>query len=232
NDLMQRLQRVEAEEARLAEKERAMREREENLQRSMREHEERLEREMRESFVLRERRDEEEEEDEDEQLAKTLRQREPHISPPTISEIYQNPFASHEPLIQNYNVTDSQESIDYHHTSPSAATESTTTAIETTAPQSGVSSRAANAILRHDLSSSHHENINPFEDPSTLLENLSSSSDRSSVHGHGRMNGDVFADSEDRSVTVDRDDEEDFEWTEAEIGSIGSQESDESWVSH
>jgi len=127
------------------------------------------------------------------------------------SELYRNPFDAHEPLIRDYNVNDSQDLL--------------------IPDESGakVDTRAAHAILRHDLSSNHQENINPFEDPSTLISNASSSA-RSSVHG----DDDAFVDAEDRrSATAGshRDDEEDLDWTDAEVGSVRSHDSDESWES-
>ncbi|KAF9579484.1 hypothetical protein BGW38_004240 [Lunasporangiospora selenospora] len=89
----------------------------------------------------------------------------------------------------------------------------------------GIDSRAANAILRHNLSNNHQENVNPFEDPASLLTSSISSSPSLDHSG----DTDDFADVEDRSsVTVGREDED---WTEAEIGSIGSHDSDDSWGS-
>lgn len=127
------------------------------------------------------------------------------------SELYRNPFEAHEPLIRDYNVNDSQDLL--------------------IPDESGakVDTRTAHAILRHDLSSNHQENINPFEDPSTLISNASSSA-RSSVHG----DDDAFVDAEDRRSTTPGshlDDEEDFDWTDAEVGSVGSHDSDDSWES-
>ncbi|KAF8929358.1 hypothetical protein EDD21DRAFT_416572 [Dissophora ornata] len=129
---------------------------------------------------------------------------------PQSSEIYQNPFATNEPLISNYSNNDD------------AQPGRNTSALE-------VNPRTADAILRHNLSGNHQENVNPFEDPASLFDNASSSSARSSVRGDDDV--DAFADAEDRSVTVGHDDE-DLDWTEAEIGSVGSHESDESWGSH
>ncbi|KAF9360992.1 hypothetical protein BGX26_006758 [Mortierella sp. AD094] len=194
---------IAANEERLAEMERAMKEREENLRRSMIEQEERLENELRESIERNTKREQE--------LAAIQHQQ---LRMSQSSEIYQNPFASNEPLIHDYSDNDSQHN-------GHGQIQQTTAAPE-------VSSRAANAILRHDLSVNHQENVNPFEDPSTLLENASSSSVRSSVHGSD--DADAFADAEEQSMTV-HDDDDDLDWTEAEIGSVGSEESDESWGS-
>ncbi|KAG0339683.1 hypothetical protein BG000_001641 [Podila horticola] len=72
----------------------------------------------------------------------------------------------------------------------------------------------ANAILRHNLSSNHQENYNPFENPDLLL------SSNSSTHGD-----------EERSVTVGDEEGSEVDWTEAEIGSMGSHDSYESWAS-
>lgn len=130
-----------------------------------------------------------------------------HQSP----EIFQNPFASNEPLIRDY----SSEEIRRPGSNSS----------------SRINPRTADAILRHDLSINHQENVNPFADPSLLLqsETLSPTSPRSSVHLDDSFR-DVFADADDRSVTVGNDDE--LDWTEAEIGSMGSIDSDESWGSN
>ncbi|GJJ76221.1 hypothetical protein EMPS_08580 [Entomortierella parvispora] len=127
------------------------------------------------------------------------------------SELYRNPFEANEPLIRDYNVNDSQDLL--------------------ISDESGakVDTRAAHAILRHDLSSNHQENINPFEDPSTLISNASAS-----AHSSVRGDEDDFVDAEDRrSATAGshRDDEEDLDWTDAEVGSVGSHDSDESWGS-
>lgn len=130
-----------------------------------------------------------------------------HQSP----EIFQNPFASNEPLIRDYSGDETQ-----HNRRPSSST------------SSQINPRTADAILRHNLSSNHQENVNPFADPSLLLENDSLSSPRSS-HADDNFR-DIFADADDRSVTVGHDDEHD--WTEAEIGSMGSIDSDESWGSN
>ncbi|KAF8952590.1 hypothetical protein BGZ46_003434, partial [Entomortierella lignicola] len=189
---------IAADEERLAAMEQSLREREINLRRSMMEQEQRLENELRESIERNTKR---------EQELTALHQQQLQMS--QSAEIYRNPFASNEPLIKDYNDNDSQHS----HTQAQQAT-----------PAPDISSRAANAILRHDLSGNHQENINPFEDPSLLLE-ASSSSARSSVHGSDDI--DTFADADERSVTVHEDDE----WTEAELGSIVSEESDESWGS-
>ncbi|KAF9996056.1 hypothetical protein BGZ79_010222 [Entomortierella chlamydospora] len=204
--LLQKLRRINearraiaADEERLAEMERAMKEREENLRRSMIEQEER-ENELRESIQRNIKR---------EQELVAIQHQELQMS--QASEIYQNPFASNEPLIRDYSDNDSQHD-----------------QIQQTTAAPEVSSRAANAILRHDLSVNHQENLNPFEDPSSLLENASSSSTRSSVHGNDDV--DAFADAEEQSMTV-HDDDDDLEWTEAEVGSVGSEESDESWGS-
>ncbi|KAG0092023.1 hypothetical protein BGZ92_011032 [Podila epicladia] len=75
----------------------------------------------------------------------------------------------------------------------------------------------ANAFLRHNLSSNHQENYNPFENPDLLLRSESSNS---SIHGN-----------EERSVTVGNDEGSEVDWTEAEIGSVGSHDSYESWAS-
>ncbi|KAG0363569.1 hypothetical protein BG005_010767 [Podila minutissima] len=80
---------------------------------------------------------------------------------------------------------------------------------------SEVDSRA-NAILRHNLSSSHQENYNPFENPNLLL-------------GAESSNFAIYGD-EERSVTVG-DEGSEVDWTEAEIGSVGSHDSYESWAS-
>ncbi|KAF9373985.1 hypothetical protein CPC16_001555, partial [Podila verticillata] len=76
----------------------------------------------------------------------------------------------------------------------------------------------ANAILRHNLSSNHQQNYNPFENPGLLLR---ASSSNSSVQG----------DVEERSVTVGDEEGSEVDWTEAEIGSSGSHDSYESWAS-
>ncbi|KAG0352182.1 hypothetical protein BGZ54_002907, partial [Gamsiella multidivaricata] len=204
---------IAADEARVAEMGRSMREREEALQRSMLEQEERLERELRESKERNARREQE--------LAQ-IRQQQQQLQMPQLSEIYQNPFASSEPLIPDRDDDGIQQR------------DIQTTNNHSTPTTEEVSSRTAHAILRHNLSSNYQENVNPFEDPSALLENTSSLSTRSSVAGEDD-GVDAFADAEDRSITVgreDEDEEEDLDWTEAEIGSIGSHDSDESWVSH
>ncbi|KAF9140657.1 hypothetical protein BG015_001558 [Linnemannia schmuckeri] len=166
------------------------------------------------------------------------------------AELYQNPFASsHERLIRT---TDNVNDLHQQTTTPPPANNNNTTATvaasaaalpivaavgaTAAAASSEVDPRPANAILRHDLSSNHQLNVNPFEDPSSLLENASSSSPsssrRSSIHGADEDHH-LFADADDRSVTIDRDseDEEELDWTEAEIGSIGSNDSEESWAS-
>lgn len=183
-----------------------MREREETLQRSMHEKEESLERELQASMERNAQR--EQEVTRMRELEQQQQQRQ--LTIPQSSEIFQNPFASHEPL-------DSQ-----HREHIEIKSEE----------QEQVSSRTAHAILRHNLSSNHQENVNPFADTAALLESGSSS-----VRGQedDETTEDAFADADDRSVTVGRDDhgeeEEDQDWTEAEIGSIGSHDSDESWVS-
>ncbi|KAF9106897.1 hypothetical protein BGX27_008944, partial [Mortierella sp. AM989] len=206
--LNESLRAIAACEERLAGKEQALKEREENFRRSMIEQEERLENELRESIERNTKREQE--------LTSIQHQQ---LQMPHSSEIYQNPFASNEPLIHDYSDDDSQHS---------HGNIQQTTATNPVTPD--ISSRAANAILRHDLSVNHQENVNPFEDTSSLLENASSSSARSSVHGSDDVD-DAFVDAEVRSVTVGNDDDEELDWTEAEIGSIGSEESDESWGS-
>ncbi|KAF9345595.1 hypothetical protein BGX34_004615, partial [Mortierella sp. NVP85] len=123
-------------------------------------------------------------------------------------EYYPNPFAGSQPSIHDYDHNET------HHRPASSSS-------------SRISSRPANAILGHNLSNDYQENVNPFADPS-LLENGSASSVRSSFHADNF--GDAFTDADDRSVTIGNDDEHD--WTEAEIGSMGSHDSDESWVSN
>lgn len=191
-----------ANEARLADMERAMKEREEALERSTRERVSRLEQELLESNERNARR---------EQELNTMHQLQLQQQVwPDMRD--QNPFASVETLHQPNRIVGT-----------TAAPEMVATA--STADHE-VDSRAANAILRHDLSSNHLDHVNPFEDPASLHENTSSSL-RSSVNGDET---DGFTDAEDRSLTVGRD-EEDQDWTEAEIGSIGSHESEESWGS-
>ncbi|KAI1314853.1 hypothetical protein EDD11_001629 [Mortierella claussenii] len=208
--LAQKLRKLNADEARLAEMERSMKEREENLKRSMLEQEERLEQELRESIERNTRREQE--------LASIRHQQQlQQLEMPQSSELYQNPFASNEPLIRAYNVNDSQH-IDHLPAS----------VVEPTAVTPEVNSRAADAILCHNLSSNHQENVNPFADPSSLLGNASPSSVQFSHHDGDDV--DMFTDAEDRSVTVGHEGSEDLDWTEAETGSIGSHESDESWL--
>ncbi|KAF9437048.1 hypothetical protein BGZ76_002118, partial [Entomortierella beljakovae] len=143
----------------------------------------------------------------------------------TTTDIDYNPFACDEPLIRNYSDSDSQLN---DHSAP-----------ESSISSSAVNSRAAKAILRHDLSANYQENINPFQDP-LLIENTSSpsNSNTSSVHGDDDDNNnndhddsDGFTDADQQSVTVgnDDDDEEEFDWTDAEVNSVVSEESIESW---
>ncbi|KAF9939443.1 hypothetical protein BGZ67_009479 [Mortierella alpina] len=207
--LMERLRKINeteaaiaANEARLADMERAMKEREEALERSTRERVDRLEQELRESNERNARH---------EQELNTMHQLQQHQIWPDMRD--QNPFASvetlHQPLNRIVDMATAPERV-----------------ITASNAQHEVGLRAANAILRHDLSNNHLDNVNPFEDPTSLHENTSSSR-RSSVNGDDT---DGFTDAEDRSLTVGRD-EEDQDWTEAEIGSIGSHESEESWGS-
>ncbi|KAG0306242.1 hypothetical protein BGZ98_002750, partial [Dissophora globulifera] len=196
-----------AHEARLAAMEQAMQERERTLQRR------------------------------EQELASSFHQQ---LDMPQSSELYQNPFAGNEPLIRNFESTantnapvaqEPQQQQPRSSASPSSSQQQQTNTQE-------VNSRTADAILRHNLSSNHQEHVNPFADPSSLLENASthSASVRSSVHGGDDDDtdafADAFADAEERSVTVGHDDDEELDWTEAEIGSIGSHDSDESWGSH
>ncbi|KAF9937024.1 hypothetical protein BGZ65_001885, partial [Modicella reniformis] len=192
DDFLERLRKVEEAEmanavqaARLANMERSLRGLEENMQRSMRDQQE-----LRESV--------------ERSAASQDLQHQHLLHRPHSSEIFQNPFATNEPLIRDYN--------------PGHAQDSRQPSFNTT----GINPRTADAILRHNLSSNHHENVNPFADPSALLESDSSSS------LHGDNDGDAFADADDRSMTIGHDDEHD--WTEAEIGSVGSHDSDDSWV--
>ncbi|KAF9425714.1 hypothetical protein BGZ94_007296 [Podila epigama] len=85
---------------------------------------------------------------------------------------------------------------------------------------SAVDSRAAHAILSHDLSSNHQADYNPFENSGTIFH---TSSPNSSVQG----------DNDERSVTLSLGDEDgsEIDWTEAEVGSMGSHDSYESWAS-
>ncbi|KAF9192469.1 hypothetical protein BGZ51_005481 [Haplosporangium sp. Z 767] len=207
---------IAANEARQAEMERAMKEREEDLQRSFREQEERMEQELRESRERHARQLLLIKQGQQEQLDRHHLHQQDH-------EIYQNPFASNEPLIHDYSHDESDN--EQHHRDRDEA--SRITSITSSASStSEVDSRAANAILHHDLSSHDLQAIDPFDDPSSALDNSSTSSTRSSVHGDA---ADAFADAEDRSMTTGHDDE--LDWTEAEIGSMGSLESDESWAS-
>ncbi|KAG0203905.1 hypothetical protein BGX28_003957 [Mortierella sp. GBA30] len=200
--LMERLRKINesevanaATEARLAEREQAMKEREEKFNR--------LERELRESNERNARREQE-------------------VVVTTHQQHGQTIFAS-----DDHPLHDSERTDVFPPTGmvSIAANSTAAAAVATVVPE--VDSRAANAILRHDLSSSHSDRANPFEDPNSLMESSTSSSVRSSYQGDER---DTFADADDRSVTVGRDDE-DLDWTEAEIGSIGSHESEESWGS-
>ncbi|CAO3572545.1 unnamed protein product [Mortierella alpina] len=201
--LMERLRKINETEARLANTERAMKEREEALERSTRERVGRLEQELRESNERNARH---------EQELNTMHQLQlqQHQAWPDMRD--QNPFASVETLHQP--VSSMVET--------AAAPEMVATALNA---HPEVDSRVANAILRHDLCSNHLDHVNPFEDPTSLQENTSSV--RSSIDDDET---DGFTDAEDRSLTVGRD-EEDQDWTEAEIGSIGSHESEESWGS-
>ncbi len=192
---------IAANEARLADMERAMKEREEALERSTRERVGRLEQELRESNELSARREQEL------NTMHQLQQQQQQVWPDMRD---QNPFASVETLQQTNRIVGT-----------AAVPEMEATAFNA---QQEVDYRAANAILRHDLSSNH---LNPFEDPTSLQDNTSLSPRSSSVNGDET---DGFTDAEDRSMTVGRD-EEDQDWTEAEIGSIGSHESEESWGS-
>ncbi|KAK3836232.1 MAG: hypothetical protein J3R72DRAFT_450801 [Linnemannia gamsii] len=239
---------IAANEARLADMERSMKEREEALQRSIREREARMEqveqamREAEEQFARQ-----------DQERAALLNYHHLRQQQQTRSaELYQNPFASHERLISPENVNN-----EFHqqtppspapaHNSNSAisalpivAAVGASAAAIAAASSDQVDPRPANAILNHDLSSNHHLNINPFEDPSTLLDRASSpysshspsSSRRSSIH---EISSDhLFVDADDRSVTIgrDNDSDEELDWTEAEIGSIGSSpDSEDSWGS-
>ncbi|KAG0057468.1 hypothetical protein BGZ83_010036 [Gryganskiella cystojenkinii] len=198
--LMERLRRINESEANIAANEARLAEKE----RVMKEREQQLERERQE---LNDRRREQ-----DELVQFSQQQQQQVIQPP--SELFQNPFeVQDEPLIRDYNVHDSQQDLLLIPDETGAK----------------VDTRAAHAILRHDLSSNHQERVNPFEDPSTLISNASTAP--SSVQGE---EDETFADAEDRSVTHGQrrdDDEEDLDWTDAEVGSVGSHESDESWGS-
>ncbi|KAG0256815.1 hypothetical protein BG011_004304 [Mortierella polycephala] len=209
---------IAANEARQAEMERAMKEREEDLQRSFREQEERMEQELRESREQHARQLLLIKQEQQQQLDRRHLDQQDH-------EMYQNPFASSEPRILDYdhNVSENEQ----HHRQDRNEAPRTTAIASSASSTSEVDSHAANAILRHDLSNHDLQAIDPFDNPSSLLDNSSASSNRSSVHGDDT---DAFADAEDRSTTVGRDDDE-FDWTEAEIGSMGSLESDESWAS-
>jgi hypothetical protein len=123
-----------------------------------------------------------------------------HVRPE--SPEFFNPFASNEPLIRNYSPDES-----HLHRRPSSAS------------SSSFNSHNPNANLHHN-----HQEENPFAE-SSLLRNHSSSS---IIHDSDHFR-DVFDDADDRSVTIGHDDDE-HDWTEAEIGSIGSHDSDESWV--
>lgn len=204
---MERLRRINeseaniaANEARLLEMERSMKEREQQLELERQE----LSKKQREQEALLEQRSKQQQQQQQEQAS---------VQPP--SELFHNPFeAPDEPLIRNYDVHDSQQNLMLLSDEAGAK----------------VDTRTAHAILRHDLSSNHQENINPFEDPSTLISNASLSA-RSSVQGEDDEE-EAFADAEDRSVNRNsndnEDDEDDLDWTEAEVGSVGSHESDES----
>jgi len=251
-----------------------MKEREKALQQSIREREARMEQAVREAEEQLALRDLERLALLHQQHQHQQQQQQQHRS----AELYQNPFASHERLINPNDFYQQQQQITTHRapspTSPSvkndtastvpivaavvgtAAVAASAAALTSSASASSeVDPRPANAILRHDLSSNHQLNVNPFEDPSSLLfdhENDSStSSGRSSIHGNGLRHStadddDQFEDAEDdRSVTIgsrspdvqpvggdEGEDEEELDWTEAEIGSIGSShDSEDSWGS-
>ncbi|KAF9119430.1 hypothetical protein BGW39_000311 [Mortierella sp. 14UC] len=241
---------IAANEARLAEMERSMKEREEALQRSLREREARMEQSMREAEEQFARQDQE---------RAALLDHHHHLQQQQqtrSAELYQNPFASHERLINQDSVNNS-----FHQQAPSspapasnntnsvptatsvlpivAAVGAAAAAAIAVGSPDQVDPRPANAILGHDLSSNHQLNVNPFEDPSSFLEHVSSSSSpsssrRSSIQGDSEDHDHLFADADDRSVTIgrDNDSEEELDWTEAEIGSIGSSpDSEDSWGS-
>ncbi|KAG0276389.1 hypothetical protein BGZ95_007597 [Linnemannia exigua] len=244
---------IAANEARLADMERSMKEREEALQRSISEREARMEqveqamREAEEQFARQ-----------DQERAALLNHHHLRQQQQTHSaELYQNPFASHERLISPENVNNeflqqtpsSPAPAPAHNTNNNtvsalpivaAVGASVVAAAVVAASSDQVDPRPANAILGHDLSSNHQLNVNPFEDPSTLLDRASSSyashspssSRRSSIHDNSSDH--LFADADDRSITIghDNDSEEELDWTEAEIGSIGSSpDSEDSWGS-
>ncbi|KAF9930061.1 hypothetical protein FBU30_000898 [Linnemannia zychae] len=236
---------IAANEARLAEMERSMKEREEALQQSIREREARLEQAMREAEEQFARQDQER----IELLKNHYRLQQQQIEQQRhVAELYQNPFASHERLTDNsmnpkyqsastLTSNDQDMNITNRSTLPTAAAAAVgVTAAVTSLPE--VDPRPANAILRHDLSSNHQLHVNPFEDPSSLLENNSmlspSSSRRSSVYSGDDEDRHFFADADDRSVIIgcNSDNDDDQDWTEAEIGSISSHDSEDSWGSH
>lgn len=240
---------IAANELRLVEMERSIQEREEALQESIRQREARMEQAIREA--------EEQFARQDQERAALLNHH--HLQQQQqvrSAELYQNPFASasHDSLVSADKVNNG---LHQQQTAPPTTTANSTSvalpiaaavAVGATAAAvvaseaiSEVDPRPADAILRHDLSSNHQLNVNPFEDPSSLLENAASSSSsspspslsrRSSIRGSGEDDH-LFADADDRSVTIGRDseDEEELDWTEAEIGSIGSNDSDDSWGS-
>ncbi|OAQ32156.1 hypothetical protein K457DRAFT_135489 [Linnemannia elongata AG-77] len=219
---------IAANEARLADMERSMKEREEALQESIRQREARMEQAMREA--------EEQFARQDQERAALLNHHHLQQQQQVLSaELYQNPFASSHDLHQQP-TTPPPANNNAAATVASAATSPVVAAaaLAAAASSSEVDPRPANAILRHDLSNNHQVNVNPFEDPSSLLENASSSpssSRRSSIHGADEDDH-IFADADDRSVTIGRDsDDEELDWTEAEIGSIGSHDSEDSWSS-
>jgi hypothetical protein len=242
---------IAANEARLAEMERSIKEREEALQESIRQREVRMEQAMREA--------EEQFARQDQERAALLNHH--HLQQQQqarSAELYQNPFAaaSHDRLINADTVnnglrhqqqTASPTTTTANNTSmalpiaAAVAVGATAAAVAASEATSEVDPRPADAILRHDLSSNHQLNVNPFEDPSSLLENAASSSSsplspssshRSLTHGSDE-DDQLFADADDRSDTIGRDseDEEELDWTEAEIGSIGSHDSEDSWGS-
>ncbi|KAF9903669.1 hypothetical protein EC991_003444 [Linnemannia zychae] len=240
---------IAANEARLAEMERSMKEREEALKRSLHEREARMEQAMREA--------EEQFARQDQERAALLNHHHLQQQQQTRSaELYQNPFASHERLISPDSVNNSFRqqtpsppvpTLNNTNSVPAAtsalpfvvAVGGAAAAAVAAGSSDQVDPRPANAILSHDLSSNHQLNVNPFEDPSSLLEHVSSSSSpsssrRSSIHGDTEDHDHLFEDADDRSVTIgrDNDSEEELDWTEAEIGSIGSSpDSEDSWGS-
>ncbi|KAG0289971.1 hypothetical protein BGZ96_006544 [Linnemannia gamsii] len=241
---------IAANETRLAEMERSIHEREEALQESIRQREVRMEQAMREA--------EEQFARQDQERAALLNHH--HLQQQQqarSAELYQNPFAvaSHDRLITADNVnnvlhqeqqtapptTTANDTSAALPIAAAVAVGATAAAVVASEAISEVDPRPADAILRHDLSSNYQLNVNPFEDPSSLLENAASSSSsspspsssrRSSIRGSGEDDH-LFADADDRSVTIGRDseDEEELDWTEAEIGSIGSNDSEDSWGS-